>query len=94
MSEPKLVCKHYLISGRVQGVLYRVSAKRRAKELGITGSVANLSDGRVEVIACAELPRLMRFYDWLMQGPPNARVDQITEKPFDYQSFTSFDILG
>lgn len=30
------------ISGKVQGVYYRQSAKEKAQELGITGSVKNL----------------------------------------------------
>ncbi len=88
------VCRRYVIRGHVQGVFFRGSTKRRAKELGVTGTVANLTDGSVEVIACAELPRLLRFYDWLMQGPPTARVDQITEETLDSYEFDGFDVLA
>jgi acylphosphatase len=38
-------------SGRVQGVGFRYTAKTRAKGFEVTGSVRNLSDGRVELIA-------------------------------------------
>ena len=45
------VTKHYLISGRVQGVGFRAYAKRTAGELGLRGWVRNLKDGRVEAVA-------------------------------------------
>ena len=40
-----------LVSGRVQGVSYRSYVRRLATELGITGWVLNLEDGRVEIAA-------------------------------------------
>jgi len=40
-----------LVSGRVQGVGFRYWVRERALALGLTGSAANLRDGRVEVIA-------------------------------------------
>ena len=45
-----MVCKRCLVGGRVQGVFYRATAARRARELGIHGYARNLSDGRVEVM--------------------------------------------
>jgi acylphosphatase len=44
-------CKIYFVAGRVQGVYYRATAARHARELLITGHVRNLPDGRVEVLA-------------------------------------------
>ena len=44
------------VHGRVQGVGFRWWVRARALELGLAGSVANLPDGRVEVVA--EGPRL------------------------------------
>lgn len=38
-------------SGRVQGVGFRYSVKRVASGYEITGSVRNLADGRVELVA-------------------------------------------
>ena len=51
-----MVCKKCLVGGRVQGVFYRATAARRARELGIHGHARNLPDGRVEVLACGHEP--------------------------------------
>jgi acylphosphatase len=47
----ELICRKYFVDGRVQGVYYRATAARHARELGITGYAKNLPDGRVELLA-------------------------------------------
>lgn len=71
------VCKRCWVSGRVQGVFYRASAARKARELGITGYARNLADGRVEVLACGATATVEALMAWLWQGPPAARVDDV-----------------
>ena len=46
-----MIVKKYFVAGRVQGVYYRATAARHARELRIAGYARNLSDGRVEVLA-------------------------------------------
>lgn len=46
--------KKILYSGRVQGVGFRYSTKQIASGFEVTGSVKNLPDGRVELLACAQ----------------------------------------
>ncbi len=63
-----------MVSGRVQGVYYRASARARARSAQLTGHARNLPDGRVEVIACGEEGAVLRFIEWLWQGPTAAKV--------------------
>ena len=74
MSGDVLECRRCLVSGLVQGVFYRASAQRKAKELGVTGYARNLPDGRVEVLACGERAAVAALCEWLREGPPRAEV--------------------
>lgn len=83
---------HIYVSGRVQGVFYRSNTRRKALELGITGWVRNLPDGRVEIVAEGEREKLERLIEWCRRGPPLARVDDLEiawEEPRgEFESFT------
>lgn len=70
-------CIRCLVSGRVQGVWFRGSTREQALALGLTGHARNLSDGRVEVLACGDAAALAQLKEWLWQGPPLARVEQV-----------------
>jgi acylphosphatase len=52
---------HVYYSGKVQGVGFRFTAREAAEELGVTGCVKNLDDGRVEVLAEAAEDTLKDF---------------------------------
>ncbi len=84
------VCRRCLVSGRVQGVFYRASAQAEARRLGVTGHARNLPDGRVEVLACGEPRALAAFTEWLWQGPPAARVSDVTCEDVDIQAPAGF----
>lgn len=81
------VCKHCLVSGRVQGVVFRASAARRALELNVTGYAKNLPDGRVEVLACGDVAAVDALCDWLRQGPPAARVSEVVIREVECLDF-------
>jgi len=70
-------CKKCFVGGRVQGVYYRATAARRARELNITGYARNLADGRVEVLACGEEPAVATFVQWLWTGSSASRVSSV-----------------
>jgi acylphosphatase len=71
------VARHYLVSGRVQGVGFRYFVERAAGVEGLHGWVRNLPDGRVEITAEGDAGSLERFEWQLRQGPPRARVEDI-----------------
>ena len=81
-----MACYRYLVSGRVQGVFYRASAQQQASSMGLRGWVRNLTDGRVELLACGEQSVLEKLEKWLETGPKYAKVtniEVIAEKSLD-----------
>lgn len=70
----------FLVTGRVQGVFFRASTRNEAERLGLAGSASNLADGRVEVVASGSDEALSALERWLWQGPPSARVDDVTRE--------------
>jgi len=82
-----------LVSGRVQGVYFRMFTQNKAKHLGIKGCARNLQDGRVEIIAEADHGSIEKLIKWCHKGPVTARVDhlEIAELESD-EVLTSFEI--
>lgn len=87
------VCIHFFVSGKVQGVWFRANTQKKAQTLNLTGWVKNLSDGRVEVLACGEKTAVEQLHDWLWQGPELAKVTQVESFAETLQNFTSFEIV-
>ena len=73
----------FLVSGKVQGVFFRASARERALDLGLSGRATNLPDGRVEVIADGDPAALDALEAWLQHGPPAARVEAVARSAWD-----------
>jgi len=73
----------FLVSGKVQGVFFRASARNQALKRGLRGYAKNLSDGRVEVVACGDSAAVDELEQWLWEGPPEARVDDVVRHEFD-----------
>ena len=81
------------VSGRVQGVAYRFFARSTALQLGVTGFVRNLADGRVEVVAEATVDTWKEFVGKLEQGPTLSKVSSVVVEPTSLtEPFTTFEI--
>ena len=87
-----VVCRHVLVSGRVQGVGFRWYAREKAQELGLAGSVANLPDGRVEAWIEGESGAVEAMLAWLRHGPPAARVTNLEVVESEPRGLTSFGV--
>jgi acylphosphatase len=68
---------HVYVTGEVQGVFFRDSTRQRAEELGLSGWVKNLPDGRVEALFEGPTERVREMIEWCEQGPPHAAVEEV-----------------
>jgi acylphosphatase len=69
-----VIRRRVVIEGRVQGVGFRVSCARAAQAAGLTGSVRNLPDGRVEAVFEGPPEDVEGLIEWCRRGPSSARV--------------------
>lgn len=86
--------KHFAIkiSGLVQGVFFRASAKEKADSLHLCGFVRNEPDGTVHIEAEGEEEDLKVFVDWCHHGPPRAKVEKCDIKEAVLKEFSRFII--
>ncbi len=89
-----LQTRHYVISGRVQGVGFRWFVEREAAQTGITGWVRNCENGDVEVLATGTAEQHRSLRQQLQQGPRAARVDHVSEAQATLVQVTSFQVKG
>jgi acylphosphatase len=67
-----------IITGRVQMVMFRDFAKKKANSLGLAGIAENLEDGSVRVVAQGGEESLKKLISHLSKGPMLAKVAEIT----------------
>lgn len=85
--------RRYVVTGRVQGVGFRLFTREAALREGLTGLVRNLPDGRLEAIAEGEESALDRFEAALSRGPSHARVSDVeTDRLPPSGRYLEFDI--
>jgi acylphosphatase len=84
---------HVYVSGQVQGVFFRDSAREKAQQLGLNGWVRNLPDGRVEALFEGPSERVREVVRWCEQGPSQAEVEDVeTEFEASEGDLTSFEV--
>ena len=80
-----MINRAFLITGRVQGVFFRDSAKKEAIKLGLHGTATNLPDGTVKVCLRGEIEKIDLLERWLHIGPELAKVESVIEVDIDQQ---------
>lgn len=79
----------------MQGVYFRATAQREARNHGLAGWVKNRRDGAVEIVAEGEEDSVKDFLSWAQVGPATARVDRVETKWRSYTGeFSDFRIVG
>ncbi len=66
-----------MVCGRVQGVFFRDTTRRRAEAAGVAGWVRNRSDGAVEAVFEGEPQAVEEMVEFSRRGPGRAEVTSI-----------------
>lgn len=72
-----IVRRRVVVDGRVQGVFFRDSCRRVAEDVGVSGWVRNLWDGRVEAVFEGDELAVTKAVDWCRAGPPRATITAV-----------------
>jgi len=84
---------HAIISGRVQGVFFRMETKRAADRFGVSGWVRNRRDGTVEAVFEGDRDRVDAVLEWCSEGPAHAQVSGVNVDWDEYAGeFNGFDV--
>jgi len=84
---------HVVISGRVQGVFFRMETQRAAKNRGVYGWVKNRRDGKVEAVFEGDKKRVDAMIEWCWKGSPMAQVQNVEVVGEDYSGeFVDFSV--
>jgi acylphosphatase len=85
-----VIRRRVIVHGRVQGVFFRDTVRRRADELGVSGWAANRPDGTLEAAFEGEPEAVEALVDFSRRGPSRAeveRVDVFEEEPTGERGF-------
>ena len=86
------VARHVVVHGRVQGVFFRESTRRRADAAGVAGWVANRSDGTVEAWFEGAADDVAVLEDYVRHGPPGAGVERVDADDVEPQGLRGFEV--
>jgi acylphosphatase len=75
-----------IVSGKVQGVMYRAYVQEAATSLGLVGYAKNMNDGTVFVVAQGLPDTLKEFVEYLNEGSSLSRVESVG---IDWRSATA-----
>ncbi len=91
----RMIRARLTISGRVQGVNFRASARDMARAHRLSGWVRNRVDGNVEAVVEGEEAAVQAFTTWCHHGPPGAYVADVQVTPEPYAGeFEGFRIVS
>lgn len=80
------------VSGKVQGVNFRFSARQEAEELGLAGFVKNEPDGSVYIEVEGFFEQVDKFVEWCKEGPARANVQNVMTQESEVKNLIGFEI--
>ena len=85
-----MIRRRVTVTGRVQGVFFRETMRRRAESSRVNGWVRNNGDGSVEAVFEGEPKAVERLVDWCREGPRGARVEWVDVASEDLEGLEGF----
>ena len=84
---------HVIVTGKVQGVFFRMETKVAADRLGVFGWVRNKIDGTVEAVFEGNKKKVELILKWCKHGPPRSKVNALDIKWENYTgAYNDFEI--
>jgi acylphosphatase len=87
-----VIRRRVVAHGRVQGVFFRDSVRRRAESLGVGGWAHNRDDGAVEVVFEGATEAVESMVEYCRRGPGRAQVERVEVSDEDPAGEDSFQI--
>jgi acylphosphatase len=81
-----------VVSGRVQGVFFRDTARRRAEAAGVSGWIRNTPDGTVEAVFEAEPEAVDELVEFCRRGPSRAEVASVEVEEEAPEGLSGFEV--
>jgi acylphosphatase len=87
-----MVRRRLVIHGRVQGVFFRDTLRRRAEAAGVAGWARNTWEGTVEAVLEGEEDAVERLVVFAREGPEGARVERVEVSEEEPEGLRGFAI--
>jgi acylphosphatase len=86
------IARRVVVHGRVQGVFFRETARRRARRAGVARWVHNNDDGSVEAWFEGEPDDVEVMLHFAETGPSGAYVDKVDVENVEPQDLRGFEV--
>jgi acylphosphatase len=87
-----VIRRRVVAHGRVQGVFFRDTTRRRAQELGVAGWVANRDDGAVEAAFEGNAEAVDAMVELCRRGPGRAEVTELEVADEPPEGLSGFEV--
>jgi acylphosphatase len=87
-----LIRRRVVVGGRVQGVFFRDTVRRRAESAGVTGWVRNTQEGTVEAVFEGDPEPVEELVEFSRSGPSRAEVASVEVTEEEPEGLSGFEV--
>jgi acylphosphatase len=87
-----LTRKRVVVGGRVQGVFFRDTLRRRAEAAGVAGWASNRADGALEAVFEGDPAAVEEMVEFCRRGPSRAAVASVEVEEEQPEGLTGFEV--